>query len=664
MTVEKLAGMQVTRRAEFIRVITGELMRIASHLVAVGTFTADLSPLGTAMVFYMFRDREVILDLMEELTGARMMFNYYRFGGVRYDLPDGWVEKCRDFLKMFPAKIKEYEALVDTNAVFLQRTQGKGVITQQDVVDYGITGPNARASGVELDLRRSRPYSVYPELDFEVITAQHGDIFDRYRCRMDEMRESLKIIEQCLDMLPKGPGPAGLAARPLRHHAAAGLRLHRPGEPARRVRHLHRERRVALSVPAQVPRPLLLQPAAVPEAPQRQQDRRRRGHLRQHRSRARRHRPLDGYLPRHPAGLLFVVIAYAVVFVAALANILFERRFMAFIGDRLGPNRTGPQGVLQSVADAFKMMGKEDFRPLLADPVLFTLAPIMVMIGAVAVQLVLPYTGGTMATDLNVGIIFLVAITSFTTLSILMGGWASRNKYSLVGALRAAAQMISYEIPMILGLLIVAMVVGSLNINAVVAWQTHYHWLIFYLPFTFLIFYIASIAELNRGPFDLPESESELVAGYGTEYSGMRFGMFFLNEYAGLTIMSMVAVTLFFGGWMGPWATALHFWGVDWIGILWFLAKTYVLVSVLVWVRFSIPRLQVDQLMAFAWKILIPLGLVNILATAAIILWVPSWKWGLAVFGWVSFFAFVGLFDPILKRRLRKQRERQPVVSA
>jgi len=214
MTVEKLAGMQVTRRAEFIRVITGELMRIASHLVAVGTFTADLSPLGTAMVFYMFRDREFILDLMEELTGARMMFNYYRFGGVRYDLPDGWVDKCREFLKLFPSKIKEYEALVDDNAIFLQRTQGKGVITQQDVVDYGITGPNARASGVELDLRRSRPYSVYPELDFEIITAQHGDIFDRYRCRMDEMRESLKIIEQCLDMLPKGPVQLGSLRAP------------------------------------------------------------------------------------------------------------------------------------------------------------------------------------------------------------------------------------------------------------------------------------------------------------------------------------------------------------------------------------------------------------------------------------------------------------------
>lgn len=214
LTVEKLAGIQVPRRAEFIRVITGELMRIASHLVAIGTFTADLSPLGTAMAFYMFREREIILDLMEELTGARMMFNYYRFGGVRYDLPDGWVDKVRDFVAMFPRKIKEYEALVDDNAVFLQRTQGKGVITQQDVIDYGITGPNARASGVALDLRRSRPYSVYPELDFEVCVEHHGDVFDRYRVRMDEMRESLKIIEQCLDMLPRGPFQTGSLRAP------------------------------------------------------------------------------------------------------------------------------------------------------------------------------------------------------------------------------------------------------------------------------------------------------------------------------------------------------------------------------------------------------------------------------------------------------------------
>jgi NADH-quinone oxidoreductase subunit H len=361
--------------------------------------------------------------------------------------------------------------------------------------------------------------------------------------------------------------------------------------------------------------------------------------------------------------VLFVVIAYSVLMIAALVNILFERRALAFMQDRLGPNRTGPQGLLQSVADAFKMMGKEDFRPALADPVLFTLGPIIVMIGAVGVQLVLPYTNGLTGANLNIGIIFIVAITGFTTLAILLGGWSSRNKYSLVGALRAAAQMISYEIPMILGLLVVAMVVGSLSLNDVVQAQSGYQWIAFYAPFTFLIFYIASVAELNRGPFDLPESESELVAGYVTEYSGMRFGMFYLNEYGGLTIMSMVAVTLFLGGWQGPFSEALVFWGVSWIGILWFLVKTYVLVFALIWIRLSFPRLQVDQLMAFAWKVLIPLGLVNILCTAAVMLWIPHWKWGMAVFSWIALIAFVGLFDPILKRRLRKRRERQPVVN-
>jgi len=209
MTVEKLAGIQPTRRAEVIRVIMAELNRIASHLVAVGTFTADLAPLGTAMVFYMFRDREQILDLLEAASGARMMFNYFRFGGVRYDLPDGWVEKCRDFLERFPKMVQEYESLVETNAIFLQRCLGKGVISQQDVVDYAITGPNARASGVAHDLRRTRPYSVYPELDFDLCLGRHGDVYDRYKVRIEEMKQSRAIILQCLDMLPKGPVQVG-----------------------------------------------------------------------------------------------------------------------------------------------------------------------------------------------------------------------------------------------------------------------------------------------------------------------------------------------------------------------------------------------------------------------------------------------------------------------
>ncbi len=214
MTVEKLAGIRPTRRAEFVRVIVGELMRIASHQVAVGTFVADLSPLGTAMVFYTFRDRERILDLLEAVSGARMMFNYFRFGGVRFDLPDGWVEKCREVLADLPRHIDEYENLVNDNAIFLQRCIGKGVITQQDVVDYAITGPNARASGVATDLRRTRPYSVYPELDFDVCLGEHGDVYDRYKVRIDEMRQSVKIVSQCLDMLPKGPVQLGTLRAP------------------------------------------------------------------------------------------------------------------------------------------------------------------------------------------------------------------------------------------------------------------------------------------------------------------------------------------------------------------------------------------------------------------------------------------------------------------
>ena len=358
-----------------------------------------------------------------------------------------------------------------------------------------------------------------------------------------------------------------------------------------------------------------------------------------------------------------VVIAYAVVFVSALVNILFERRILAFMQDRLGPNRTGWKGVLQSVADAFKMMGKEDFRPALADKFTFTLAPIMVMIGAVAVQVVLPYSKGFTPQDLNVGIIYLVAITSFTTISIMLGGWGSHNKYSLVGALRAGAQMVSYEVPMLLGLLVVAMVAGSFSLNTVVAMQARYHWLFFYAPFTFIIFYIASIAELNRGPFDLPESESELVSGYGTEYSGMRFGMFFLNEYAGMTIMSMVTVTLFFGGWHGHFENLLSIHGVALVPIVWFLIKTWILVFALVWIRLSLPRLQVDQLMGFAWKILIPAGLLNIAVSAAVILWAPHWRWTMAIVSWAMLLLFVGLFDPILRWRLNRQRASVAVVT-
>ena len=207
------------------------------------------------------------------------------------------------------------------------------------------------------------------------------------------------------------------------------------------------------------------------------------------------------------------------------------------------------------------------------------------------------------------------------------------------------------------------MATGSLNLNAVVAAQADYRWFFFIMPFTFFGFWVASIAELNRGPFDLPEAESELVSGYGTEYSGMRFGMFYLNEYAGLTIMSMVTVTLFFGGWEGPGQGLLVIKGVSLVPFFWFMIKTYALVFVLIWVRLSVPRLQVDQLMGFAWKVLIPFGLFTILLSGAVMLWAPHWRLVLALVQWVLFLGFVGLFDPLLRRQLRRRRERLAVLA-
>lgn len=231
MTVEKLAGIEPTRRAEFIRVIMAELNRIASHQVAVGTFTADMAPLGTAMVFYMFRDREYILDLLEEVSGARMMFNYFRFGGLRYDLPDGWVEKCRDLMKRLPKLIDEYEALVQDNAIFLQRCVGKGVITQQDIVDYGITGPNARASGVARDLRRTRPYSVTPSSTSRSPRRPTATFSTAIRCacrRCASRSGSSSSVSTCC---PKAPYSSAFCAPP-----TSSRRRRASAIPARRTR--------------------------------------------------------------------------------------------------------------------------------------------------------------------------------------------------------------------------------------------------------------------------------------------------------------------------------------------------------------------------------------------------------------------------------------------
>ena len=302
--------------------------------------------------------------------------------------------------------------------------------------------------------------------------------------------------------------------------------------------------------------------------------------------------------------------------------IWFERKVAAHIQDRLGPMRVGWHGVLQSFADGLKLLFKEDIVVSGADTFLFKLAPFIVVMGAFAGFAVLPWgvlpSGeGLVVSDLNIGLLYIIAITSFGAIGILMAGWASNNKYALFGGMRSAAQMVSYEIPTAILILAVVTQVGSLNLQDVIAAQqggfgNFTNWFIFRMyglyAIAFVLFFICGLAETNRNPFDIPEAESELVAGFHTEYSGMRFAMFFLAEYAAMFLVAGLAVVLFFGGWVGPFFD----------GPLPFLIKSLILVFVQMWLRWTLPRLRVDQLMAVCWKYLIPMAFVLLVAVAII----------------------------------------------
>lgn len=303
---------------------------------------------------------------------------------------------------------------------------------------------------------------------------------------------------------------------------------------------------------------------------------------------------------------LFKVV---VVLTFVLLNVLFlvwlERKVSAFIQRRLGPMRVGrPHGFLQTVADTIKLLLKEDVVPNHVDRWLFVLAPIVIFAPALAVYVVIPFGPTWVASDLNIGLVYLAAITSFTVLSILMCGWGSNNKWSLVSAMRSAAMLVSYEIPLVLSVIGVVMLVGSLSLVDIVNAQGRV-WFIVLQPLGFLVFLVSALAEVNRTPFDLAEAESELVAGYHVEYSGLRWSFFFLAEYANLLSMSAIAATLFLGGWQGPW---LPPWA-------WFLLKTYLFVFLAMWLRWTLPRIRIDQLMDLGWKFLLPASLVNIAVT-------------------------------------------------
>ena len=314
------------------------------------------------------------------------------------------------------------------------------------------------------------------------------------------------------------------------------------------------------------------------------------------------------------------VVAVTVVAGIPIVLVLMERKVSAYFQNRLGPTRVGPWGLLVTLADGIKLIFKEDMVPPSSDKKLFRLAPYVVFAASFAVVAVIPPFQSTVIGNMDLGLFLYLAISSLIVLGIIMAGWASNSKYSLFGALRAAAQIVSYEIPLGLAVLMIVMTTGTLNMQHLVMDQADgiHAWYMFRHPFLFIgafIYFISAVAEVNRTPFDLPEAESEIVAGFHTEYSGIRFAYFFLAEYANAFIVSAICATLFMGGWAAPFPFLS---GVP--GVVWFLGKTMFLVFIMMWFRWTLPRVRVDQLMSVCWKYFLPISFVNILGTGVLAL--------------------------------------------
>lgn len=316
----------------------------------------------------------------------------------------------------------------------------------------------------------------------------------------------------------------------------------------------------------------------------------------------------------------------------ALIAILGELKISAFIQERLGPMRTGPWGIIQPIAEVVKLLQKEDITPDSANKPLFNLAPFIMFAASYAGFAVIPFSSYFVPSGINLGLFFLLAVGSLGIIGLLMGGWASNNKYSLLGGLRAVAQIVSYEIPAAMVILTIAVMAGSLDLQEIIRQQSGWFWnwfvfggsggwiKIIFLPFSFImciIYIIASLAETNRTPFDIPEGESELVAGYHTEYSGMKFAMFFFAEYANMFVVSAILTIIFFGGWNSPFGDFMG--GPIW-GVFWFVSKAFVFVFLQIWLRWTLPRLRVDQLMYVSWKVLLPFSFVCFLALSLLVM--------------------------------------------
>ncbi|MEE2858569.1 MAG: NADH-quinone oxidoreductase subunit NuoH [Candidatus Neomarinimicrobiota bacterium] len=325
------------------------------------------------------------------------------------------------------------------------------------------------------------------------------------------------------------------------------------------------------------------------------------------------------------------ILIFSIMAVNALIAVYFERKVSAFMQDRLGPMEVGILGfkggkkfwggIGQTLADAIKLLVKEDILPNDADKALMIMAPFIIFTGALLTFIGVPLSSHFVISDFNIGIFYIIAMSSVGVIGIILAGWSSNNKWSLYGSMRAAAQIVSYEIPIGLSLLLIVLVAGSLNLGDIVQWQESNRWFIFHSPFAFLaffIYFISVVAETNRTPFDIPEAESELVAGWMTEYSGFRWALFFLSEYANMLIVSLIAAIVFLGGWLSP----LHVFNIfpdSWtfidgpiIGMFWLFLKAILIIFVMMWFRWTFPRLRVDQLMYLCWKVFIPFSLANL----------------------------------------------------
>lgn len=344
---------------------------------------------------------------------------------------------------------------------------------------------------------------------------------------------------------------------------------------------------------------------------------------------------ITGVLPPMEGGYLYIVQTIIMVAVAAVVlgfaltyegvATYIERKVAADIQVRIGPNRVGPNGWFQFIADGIKLFMKEDLIPAKADKLLFILAPYLVFIGSFAAFVVVPFGVGIIAADLNIGVYYVMAISSLVVIGILLAGWASNNKWALLGGMRAAAQIVSYEVPVGMALMPPILLAGSLSLQSIIASQGGYFgifgWNIFHNPFmffSFILYFVAALAETNRTPFDIPEAESEIVAGYHVEYSGIRFAFFFMAEYGDMFVVSALAAALYLGGWQVPFVNmaSLSPLVANILSLGVFLAKVLALILLMMWVRWTLPRLRVDQLMRMSWKYLVPLTFVNLLGVA------------------------------------------------